>query len=88
MQVPAGPQDRGVVGLRQDPGVGAGLTVATLPDRVQPLARLNPVTPTTAALRGLAGGGAVPQPALQALAWIVATLCCGAVAIRRYRRLA
>lgn len=69
-------------------GSGAFVPVSTLPGWFQPIARVNPVTPATEALRGLATGGPVLRPSLVTLGWIAAVcLLCGTAAVRRYRRL-
>lgn len=66
----------------------AFVPVATLPGWLQPVARVNPVTPTADALRHLALGGPTAPAVLHAVVWTVAMAAVFlALAVHRYRRL-
>ena len=60
--------------------------VDVFPGWVQPIVRAQPMSPAIEAMRGLAGGGPVLWPALQAAAWVVGLIAVfGPIAVRGYR---
>jgi ABC transporter DrrB family efflux protein len=65
----------------------AYVPVDTLPSWLQPVARINPITAASDAVRALAFGGEVTEPLLRTLIWSAAlVLVFGALAVRLYRK--
>jgi ABC-2 type transport system permease protein len=60
--------------------------VAVFPGWVQPIVRAQPMSPAIEAMRGLAGGGPILWPVLQALVWVAGLVAVfGPIAVRGYR---
>jgi ABC-2 type transport system permease protein len=67
----------------------AYVPVDTLPSWLQPVARLNPITAASDAVRALAFGGEATEPLLRTLIWSAAlVLIFGSLAVRMYRKTA
>jgi oleandomycin transport system permease protein len=67
----------------------AFVAASTMPGWLQPFVRINPISVTTDALRGLWLGGPVLAPVLKTIAWTIALAAVFTpLAIRQYRRLA